>query len=109
MRVLAIILAFGTLAWADNEEWSGWRGPRRDGTSHETGFPVGSSATEGVLWKVPIPGKGHSSPVVWGDHIFVTTCVEESGDRKLLCLDAKDGHVIWDRVVVTTPKEPKHG
>jgi outer membrane protein assembly factor BamB len=109
MRVLAIILTLGTLAWADNpEEWSGWRGPRRDGTSHETGFPVRWSANEGVLWKIPLPGKGHSSPVVWGDRIFLTTCIEESGDRKLLCLDVKDGHVLWDRVVVSTPKERKH-
>jgi hypothetical protein len=50
MRVLTVILALGTLAWADNEEWSGWRGPRRDGTSYETGFPVRWSATENVLW-----------------------------------------------------------
>jgi outer membrane protein assembly factor BamB len=110
MRVLTIVLALGTFAWADNpEEWSGWRGPRRDGTSHETGFPVRWSATEGVVWKIPISGKGHSSPVVWGDRVFVTTCLEENGDRKLLCLDAKDGHALWERVVVTTPKERKHG
>ena len=109
MRIVLGFLALAALARADNEEWSGWRRPRRDGTSHESGFPLRWSATEGVLWKVPIPGKGHSSPVVWGDRVFVTTCVEDGAERKLLCLDARDGHLLWDRVVVTVPKERKHG
>jgi len=109
MRVFVLLLALGTLAQAGPEEWSGWRGPRRDGTSLETGFPVKWSATENVLWKIPLPGKGHSSPVVWGDRIFVTTCLENSGDRKLLCLSAKDGALLWEKVVITTPKEMKHG
>lgn len=108
LRSLLGIALVAAIARADTEEWSGWRGPRRDGTSLETGFPLVWSATEGVVWKVPIAGKGHSSPVIWGNRIFVTTCLEDTGDRKLLCLDRKDGHVVWDRVVVTTPKERKH-
>jgi outer membrane protein assembly factor BamB len=103
-----MVLAFAAFAQAGNEEWSGWRGPRRDGTSGESGFPVRWSATENVVWRIPVPGKGHSSPVVWGDRIFVTTCLEDSGDRKLFCLDAKDGKVLWEKVVVSTPKEGKH-
>jgi outer membrane protein assembly factor BamB len=108
MRLFILTFALASLAQAD-DEWAGWRGPRRDGTSLETGFPVKWSATENVLWKAPIPGKGHSSPVVWGDRIFVTTCVEDRGDRLLLCLDRKDGKVLWERVVVTVKKEGKHG
>jgi outer membrane protein assembly factor BamB len=108
LRAILGMLALAAVAQADPEEWSGWRGPRRDGTSLERGFPLRWSATENVLWKVPIPGKGHSSPVVWGDRLFVTTCLEESGDRKLLCLDRKDGRVLWDKVVVSTPKEHIH-
>lgn len=108
IRIVPMVLAFAAFAQAGNEEWSGWRGPRRDGTSTETGFPVRWSATENVVWRIPVPGKGHSSPVVWGDRIFVTTCIEDSGDRKLFCLDAKDGKVLWEKVVVTTPKEGKH-
>jgi outer membrane protein assembly factor BamB len=107
-RVVLGVLALATVVQAGPEEWSGWRGPRRDGTSTETGFPVKWSATENVLWKVPVPGKGHSSPVVWGDRIFLTTCIEDSGERKLLCLDRRDGHVLWEKVVVTTPTEGKH-
>ncbi|HVE40513.1 MAG TPA: PQQ-binding-like beta-propeller repeat protein [Planctomycetota bacterium] len=108
LRSLLGVLALAAVAQADPEEWSGWRGPRRDGTSLESGFPLRWSATENVLWKVSIPGKGHSSPVVWGDRIFLTTCMEDSGDRKLLCLDRNDGRVLWEQVVVTTPKEHIH-
>ena len=94
------------------EQWPGWRGPRGDGTSAETGIPDVWGPKENVRWKTPIPGIGHSSPIVWGDRVFVTTCIEDDkdeGDRKLLCLDRADGRVVWDRVVVPKAKlEKKH-
>ncbi len=90
------------------EEWPGWRGPRGDGTSLETGIPIRWSQTENVAWKVPIPGIGHSSPVVWGDRIFVTTCLEKDTRRMLLCLDRRDGKLLWEREVLTSKLEPKH-
>jgi len=87
------------------EEWPQWRGPRRDGVSEETGIPVRWSATENVLWKTPIPGKGHSSPIVWGDRVFVTTCDEKKQERLLLCIDRRDGRTLWQQVVLTAPLE----
>ncbi len=87
------------------EEWPAWRGPRGDGTSTETGVPVTWSATENVVWKTLIPGKGHSSPVVWGDRVFVTTCLESEKRRVLLCIDRTGGKVLWQRVVLTAPLE----
>ncbi len=90
------------------EEWPGWRGPRGDGTSTETGIPLRWSATEKVRWKAEIPGKGHSSPVVWGDRVFVTTCEEDTGERILLCLDARGGKERWRKTVLTTKLERKH-
>ena len=70
--------------------------------------PIHWSQTENVAWKVPIPGKGHSSPVVWGDHIFVTTCLEKEQQRALLCLDRRDGKRLWQKIVLTSPLEKKH-
>ena len=94
------------------EEWPGWRGPRGDGTSRETGIPDTWGPKESVRWKTPIPGIGHSSPIVWEDRVFVTTCIQddkEEGDRKLLCLDRGDGHVVWDKVVIPKARlEKKH-
>ncbi len=87
------------------EEWPAWRGPRGDGTSTETGVPITWSATENIVWKTLIPGKGHSSPVVWGDRVFVTTCLESEKRRVLLCIDRAGGKVLWQRVVLTAPLE----
>jgi outer membrane protein assembly factor BamB len=90
------------------EEWPGWRGPRGDGTSTETNLPLRWSATENVRWKAEVPGTGHSSPVVWGDRVFLTTCREREKQRALLCYDRRDGKLLWERVVVTAPLERKH-
>src|SRR5262249_37870511 len=96
------------LASARAEEWPGWRGPRGDGASAETGIPLHWGKDDTIAWKTPIPGIGHSSPVVWGDRIFLTTCLVEQHQRVLLCLHRKGGHVLWQRVVLTAPLERKH-
>jgi outer membrane protein assembly factor BamB len=90
------------------EDWPGWRGPRGDGTSLETAAPVKWSSIDNVAWKTAIPGIGHSSPVVHGDRVFVTCCIEKEQQRVLFCLDRKSGDILWHRVVVTAPLEPKH-
>src|SRR4051794_25576663 len=90
------------------EEWPGWRGPRGDGTSLEAGVPLRWGRDQNVRWKTPIPGQGHSSPVVGGDRVFVTTCLEDEGQRVLLCLDRRTGKVLWQRVVLSAKLEPKH-
>ncbi len=109
MRSTLLCLAVLLLpAAARAEEWPGWRGPRGDGTSTETGVPTRWSATQNIRWKVPVPGKGHSSPVVWGDRLFLTTCLEDKGERVLLCLDRRSGQTLWQRVVLTAPLERKH-
>jgi outer membrane protein assembly factor BamB len=106
------VLALVWLLWPAGlgaEEWPGWRGPRGDGTSTETGLPLTWGDTEHVRWKTPIPGKGHSSPIVWGDRVFVTTCLEEQQKRLLLCLDRRSGKVLWQRAVLEAKLERKHG
>jgi len=98
---LVIVLSGVVLA----ENWPGWRGPRGDGTSMEKNVPVRWSETKNVVWKVPIPGKGHASPIVWGRHIFVVTAIKEKKQRILLCLDRKNGKILWQRVVLESPPE----
>jgi outer membrane protein assembly factor BamB len=102
--IVSLMLA----VYAPAGDWPGWRGPHGDGTSDETDVPLRWSKTETVCWKVPIPGKGHSSPIVWGNRIFVTTCLEDEAKRVLLCLDRRDGKLLWERVVLTAPLEKKH-
>jgi outer membrane protein assembly factor BamB len=117
MRMLAAFLAAVAITLSPchlvtlssyGEEWPGWRGPRGDGTSSETGIPLQWSATENIAWKTPIPGKGHSSPIVWGERLFLTTCLEDQGERVLLCLDRHSGKVLWQQVVLTAKLEKKH-
>ena len=103
---LAAVLTVASAGMA--EPWPSWRGPRGDGTSAETGVPVRWGAEQNVLWKVPIVGKGHSSPAIWGGRIFVTTCNERSKKRLLLCLDADSGKLLWERTVLTAPLERKN-
>jgi len=100
---MPLILAFSDAVLAEN--WPGWRGPRGDGTSLEKNVPVRWSETQNVMWKVPIPGKEHASPIVWGRHIFVVTAIKEKKQRILLCLDRKDGQTLWQRVVFEAPME----
>jgi outer membrane protein assembly factor BamB len=90
------------------EDWPAWRGPRGDGISGEKGIPLTWSKSDNIRWKTSISGKGHSSPIVWGERIFVTTCLEDKGERVLLCLDRRDGKILWQQVVLTAKLEHKH-
>src|SRR5471032_1361718 len=93
-----ILLAFvfvssAMLVRADN--WERFRGPNGSGISRDKNIPLKFSATDGVLWKTPIPGDGNSSPVVWGDRVFLQTASLNGADRSLLCLDANTGKEVW--------------
>ena len=97
------------------EDWPGWRGPRGDGTSTETNIPLEWSATKNVRWKAALPGVGHSSPIVFGDRVFVTSCVDRKpagkdteGDRILVALERTSGRIVWEKTVVTAKLEGKH-
>src|SRR5437764_14098564 len=90
LRSIALTLLLLVPAAARAEDWPGWRGPRGDGTSRETGLPLRWNATDNIKWKTPIPGSGYSSPIVWGDRVFLTACRESRQERVLFCLDRRD-------------------
>jgi len=96
--------------WAGAENWPCWRGPRGDGSSLEKGLPIEWDGPGGknIGWKVPLPGTGHASPIVWEDRIFTVSALDNRDERILLCLDRKTGKLLWERVVVNAPLEPKH-
>jgi outer membrane protein assembly factor BamB len=77
--LLVILLIFSASAYADN--WPHWRGPTATGVSTETGLPERWSDTENVAWKASVRGLGISSPVVWGDHVLVTSQIGRSARR----------------------------
>jgi outer membrane protein assembly factor BamB len=111
--------------------WPGWRGPEGQGISTESGLPTEWSSSQNVAWKVPLGGRGHSSPIVWGDRVFVTTAVE--GDMapdnkapthllggkefvhpdsvgvdkrhtyKVMAIDLASGKTLWERTAYDGP------
>jgi outer membrane protein assembly factor BamB len=112
-RRLSVLTAFVVCLFASSvsaENWPGWRGPRGDGTSLEENAPISWNGAEGknVAWKVAIPGEGHASPTIWGDRIFVVSCLPESEERVLLSLDRRTGKTLWQKTVVESPLESKH-
>lgn len=88
--------------------WPQWRGPNGDGISPESRVPVKWSDTENLAWKTPVPGEGHSSAVVWGDSVFLTTALPETQERLLLQLEARTGRILWQRSVVKAAREHMH-
>lgn len=103
---LSFLFSFGI---AQAEDWPAWRGPRSDGTVKDTGYVTNWSATENVKWKTLIPGTGHSSPVVSKGKVFVTACREKEKERVLYCVDRGTGKILWERVVLVSDLEKKHG
>lgn len=75
------------------ENWPSWRGPKGDGVAAGKGYPTRWSKTENVAWKIALPGKGSSTPVVWGERVFVTCGVD--GKNTILCLD-RNGKTLWN-------------
>ncbi len=89
--------------------WPAWRGPTGDGVTPETGLPLKWSATENVAWKIALPAPGNSTPVIWGDRIFLTQANADGKQRSLLCLDRKDGRELWRHTVGYDKEELTHG
>jgi outer membrane protein assembly factor BamB len=106
----AFLLAILTCNLGLAENWPLWRGPRGDGTSLDERVPIRWDAATGenILWKVKLPGQGHSSPIVWGDHVFVSTALQAEQQRVLLCLNSKDGKELWRVNVLESPLETIH-
>ncbi|HZH91176.1 MAG TPA: PQQ-binding-like beta-propeller repeat protein [Pyrinomonadaceae bacterium] len=127
--MVCLVAAFGSrTVEAKGGNWPQWRGPEGQGVSRETNLPSEWSATKNVKWKTPIAGRGHSSPIVWGKRIFLTTAIEGEvipgakagvthkmadgsdfvhpdavgADRKhtfkVVALDRETGRILWERV-----------
>jgi outer membrane protein assembly factor BamB len=130
-RVLTVLLLlmFLTFAWSfvpRESYWPYWRGSAADGMAVGDA-PLHWSDTQNVRWRTDIPGRGSSSPVIWGDQIFVTTAIKTGPDIKpepaaspgakplpfgvsgpqvehkfdVLCLDRKTGKILWQRTAIT--------
>jgi outer membrane protein assembly factor BamB len=91
----ALLLFLVFLGAAGAQDWTRFRGPNGSGIG-TAAIPVRWTEKD-FLWKVKLPGVGHSSPVLWGERIFVTSGDESTGKRIVLCLAAADGKLLWTR------------
>ena len=78
------------------KHWPRWRGPSGQGLASGGGYPDAWSATQNVLWKAPVPGEGNSSPIVWGDRIFVTTAYDRGRRLSVVAYRRTDGSKVWE-------------
>lgn len=111
MRLLtlaALLLTWSILltqALADN--WPRFRGPDGSGHTSEKGLPV-TWDEKNVLWKTPLKGKGQSSPIIWGDRIFLTSAVDDGKERLVICVDRKSGKVLWEQTAWKGTPDQSH-
>lgn len=114
---LSLVLPLGSAQAQEN--WPTWRGPTADGVAPTAKPPEKWDEKTNIKWKVKIPGRGSSSPIIWGNKVFIQTAVPSSGssapamteDHKflLLCLDRATGKTIWEKTVVEgKPHEGYH-
>lgn len=100
---LALVVAVAATAGAG--DWPGWRGPAGTGISPDRNLPLRWGTTENVRWRVPVPGPGNSSPIVWGDRVFLTQATAGGARRTLMCWDRVDGKLVWQSDVIYGEKE----
>ena len=105
--ILTLVLPWCVSFAAHADDWPQWRGPEGNGSSRETGLPVEWSEEAGVLWKCKLPEWATSTPVIWGDAIFVTAHVDDQ-QLVLLRINKRDGKIEWTRQVGVgkTPRMP---
>ncbi len=90
--MLALILLLLLNPWL--EDWPQFRGPTGQGISEEHGLPLTWSETKNVRWKVEIPGRGWSSPVIQGDRIWLTTATDEGKSLRAIAVNANTGAIL---------------
>jgi outer membrane protein assembly factor BamB len=92
----AVLLLTMTGATGADENWPGFHGPRQNSHSDSTGLPLVWSETENIVWKTPMHGSGWSSPVVWGDQMWLTTATDDGKQSFAVCVDRQSGKIVYD-------------
>jgi outer membrane protein assembly factor BamB len=99
---LAFLLLLGLLFTGLAQEWPRFRGPNGSGTSPAKTIPT-TWTDQDFNWKLPLPGAGHSSPVLWDDKVFLTTGDAQTKQVSVFCVSANNGQVLWQKAFPFTP------
>lgn len=116
--LLLLFLQFLPASELTAGNWGHWRGPSGNGTAADASPPTEWSSTKNVKWKMALPGRGSSSPVIWEDRVFVTTAVPVEANSRgrlpnleftVLCFGRADGKLLWKQIAVTAvPHQETH-
>lgn len=109
LPILSTLAGISLLETASAANWPQFRGPGSQGHSTERKVPLEWSSTSNILWKTTIPGEGWSSPIVWKDHVFVTTTTEGGQSCRVLALHARTGEIRWNKEVFQQVPRRKEG
>ena len=105
MRITPLFVALIALRLdAAETNWPEFRGPNGNGTSASTNLPLRWSEEQNVKWKTPIHGKAWSSPVIWEQHVWLTTATTNGQELFVLCLDRDTGRVLQDQKLFDVAK-----
>src|SRR5262245_12488372 len=104
ITVLLTMAGVASLNIVTAENWPQWRGPALNGVSGEKNLPVKWTTEENVTWKLAMPAWSGSTPIIWGDNIFLNASEGESnktvkGDIYLWCVDRTKGTALWKKLL----------
>lgn len=102
-RILTIIISLAVCTTLSAvEDWPVWRGPNRNAIAPANQSPPTKwSEDENVIWKTEVPGRGHASPIIVGNRIFLSTADDQEQSQSVVCFDRETGKQLWDSVVHT--------
>jgi len=106
IRLIPLCVSFALPARADH--WPQWRGPTGNGVTIETDVLSEWGPDKNVRWRTPLPEAGNSTPVVWGDYVFLTQPESGTLRRTLMSFHRPDGQLRWQEGVTYSAKEPSH-
>jgi outer membrane protein assembly factor BamB len=109
MKLIVAGVASVLASTSQADDWPAWRGPQLIGVSSDADLPLQWTKTDNVRWRADLPGPGNSSPIVWGDRVFVSQAVAADKRRTLMCFDRASGDMLWQAGVTYTDEEPTHG
>jgi len=104
--LISIFFASAAPVATGDEQWTRFRGPNGNGVGQASHLPETWTESD-YNWKIQLPGKGFSSPVIWNDRLYVTSTIEESATLIILCLNTADGSVRWKQEFQVKP-HPKY-
>lgn len=101
----ALLLWLAALSGAAGANWPAWRGASGNGICSESNLPLRWATNQNVRWSVPLPGPGNSTPIIWGQKVFLSQAAPQEHLRQVWCLDRATGAVLWRKGTTWTEKE----